>query len=920
MGDFFSQVRDARLGLAQVGGLSTPAVSADFAQAVGGRNAPSLTARLDTALPPGPLPGLPLNTPLASLSLYSPPPAMRLSPKPRQPQASTSSAEFTPLAPRDLEAALAAPDTLVLDIRPNASFALARIPRALSLSVPSTLLKRPAFSLQKLSTMMRPASQERFLAWRTAASIIVYDADTSVLADGNNVLGLLRKFKAEGFTGNIAWVRGGFTAVWREARHIVVETALTDSSEGEDDLRPGEGNGLVRAQKLPMAAFQQATTTGASRPLMPLPSRPTDGGAAPLASHRVTATNPFYDNIRQNMELAQGITERIPLKLPPHIMSRVADLPFKWLRDIATREQDEEAEVLAMQFYKIELGEQRRLQGIMQHHTQNAFDARANDFPYSITAAIEKGAKNRYRDIWPFEHSRVRLKTLVDGSDYVNASYIRPLGTRRRYIATQGPMPTTYNDFWTLCWEQNVSVIVMLTRQVEGAHVKCGDYWREERYGPLRLRSISVQGPTDETERSVAGSSGFDFGPSPGQGSLPTPPRFSPSTSIIQRKFYLTHDGHPQQPPRLVTQLQYLGWPDVNVPEDADGLLWLIAAVERAMAESRKEAQSQHDQMDPGPVLLHCSAGVGRTGGFIMVDAVLDAVRREMQRPHPSKSSSMDVDSQPAKVHSETHIGAGSPSKKHCPGMERSVSSRSSLRNSPARASPAPLHDLAIPRPSGPQPLTLRSNSGSLSFGKDKSGHTSTSESTRHDSDLFLPQKPSTSVTSLSDGDSWLEKDQHDGRASHTREDDSKDGIAAITGELESVQPVRLETHSNQAFDYAPPRRLTTDEDASPQPLSSYDEPIREVLDDMRQQRMSLCQSLRQYVFAHRAIIEGVLAIVDEQRKGPDQLPDVPPPVQSPGLGKSSSLKRKQRTSPDEQPEGSRDKAAHLALLASTRR
>ncbi|EJD55269.1 hypothetical protein AURDEDRAFT_109663 [Auricularia subglabra TFB-10046 SS5] len=847
-----------------------------------------------------------------------------MSPKPRQAQASTSSAEFTSLAPRDLEAALAAPDTLVLDIRPNASFALARIPRALSLSVPSTLLKRPAFSLQKLSTMMRPASQERFLAWRTAANIIVYDADTSILSDGNNVLGLLRKFKAEGFTGNIAWVRGGFTAVWREARHLVAETALTDSSEGEDDLRPGEGSGLVRAQKLPMAAFQQATTTGASRPLMPAPSHPTDGGAAPLASHRVTATNPFYDNIRQNMELAQGITERIPLRLPPHIRSRVADLPFKWLRDIAMREQDEEAEVLAMQFYKIELGEQRRLQGIMQHHTQNAFDARANDFPYSITAAIEKGAKNRYRDIWPFEHSRVRLKTPVDGSDYVNASFIRPLGTRRRYIATQGPMPTTYNDFWTLCWEQNVSVIVMLTRQVEGAHVKCGDYWRDERYGPLRLRPISVQGPADEVERSVAGSSGFDFGPSSSQGNLSTPPQFSPSTSIIQRKFYLTHDGHPEAPPRLVTQLQYLGWPDVNVPDDADGLLWIISAVERAMAESRKEAQAQHDQMDPGPVLLHCSAGVGRTGGFIMVDAVLDAVRREMQRPRASASSSpMDVDLQSTQVHSETPPTSGSPSKKHCPGMERSVSSRSSVRNSPVYASPAPLH---ASRPSGPQPLTLRSHSSGLSFGRDKSGHTSTSESTRHDSDLFVPQKPSTSATSMSDLDSCPEKDHHhQGRSLRRRGDEVKDDIAAATRELESVPPVRLETHSNQAFDYAPPRRLHMGEDASPPPLSTYDEPVREVLEDMRQQRMSLCQSLRQYVFAHRAIIEGALAIVDEQRKGvpqrdPDQLPNIPPPVQSPTLGKSSSLKRKQRTSPDEQTECSRDKAAHSALFTSARR
>ena len=118
--------------------------------------------------------------------------------------------------------------------------------------------------------------------------------------------------------------------------------------------------------------------------------------AAPLTSTRVTAANFFFDNIRQNVELAQGITERIPLHLSPDIIARAEQqLPFKWLRDIVTRSEDEEADVLAMQFYKIELGEQRRMQGVMDHHTKNAFATEQNEFPYSISASIEKGTKNR---------------------------------------------------------------------------------------------------------------------------------------------------------------------------------------------------------------------------------------------------------------------------------------------------------------------------------------------------------------------------------------------------------------------------------------------------------------------------------------------------------------------------------------------
>ena len=169
------------------------------------------------------------------------------------------------------------------------------------------------------------------------------------------------------------------------------------------------------------------------------------------------------------------------------------------------------AEKMANQFYEVELGEQRRLQSVMNWHTQDsgAFlngltakeqstqqtkdkgevdrlqawglaqqqeadplsptDAKGNTededeehyFPFSITAGVERGTKNRYKNIWPYDFSRVRLGTPEDDSDYINASYVQPRGTTRRYIATQGPLDATYRDFWTLIWEQDVRVIVM---------------------------------------------------------------------------------------------------------------------------------------------------------------------------------------------------------------------------------------------------------------------------------------------------------------------------------------------------------------------------------------------------------------------------------------------------------------------------
>lgn len=124
----------------------------------------------------------------------------------------------------------------------------------------------------------------------------------------------------------------------------------------------------------------------------------------------LAVANPFYDNIRQNLELSSGITERIPLVMPKYLEERWGELPFDWLRDIvrkaSARSADgiiggEALEDLAMQFYRIELGEQRRLTGVMEHHSNESttrpeeFREEPKAFPYSITAGVEMGAKNR---------------------------------------------------------------------------------------------------------------------------------------------------------------------------------------------------------------------------------------------------------------------------------------------------------------------------------------------------------------------------------------------------------------------------------------------------------------------------------------------------------------------------------------------
>lgn len=237
----------------------------------------------------------------------------------------------------------------------------------------------------------------------------------------------------------------------------------------------------------------------------------------------------------------------------------------------------------------------------------------------------------------------------------------------------------------------------MLTREVENAMVKCGSYWTNTEYGPLRLELLSTSPPTSASASMTTDTSkqGF-FAIREPHGE--TGPASRGQSTLITRVFALSHTSYPGVPPRRITHLQYLDWSDMNVPDDPRGVLDLIRRVEQAVAEStpgpspggslspgsaggslsgsqspdvgpdqkghdlsllsptsvcfmpgggmrrRGGCEWRHPELDPktgiaafalgkaAPVLLHCSAGVGRTGGFIAVDAVLDGIRRELQK------------------------------------------------------------------------------------------------------------------------------------------------------------------------------------------------------------------------------------------------------------------------------------------------
>uniref|UniRef100_A0AAY4CNZ6 protein-tyrosine-phosphatase n=1 Tax=Denticeps clupeoides TaxID=299321 RepID=A0AAY4CNZ6_9TELE len=189
-------------------------------------------------------------------------------------------------------------------------------------------------------------------------------------------------------------------------------------------------------------------------------------------------------------------------------------------------------------------------------------------------------SKNRYRDISPYDATRVILKGL---EDYINANYINmevpASGLLNRYIACQGPLPNTCSHFWQMTWEQGSTMVVMLTTQVERGRVKCHQYWpnpsTSSTYGNFQVTCLSEEGNSAYTVREMT----------------------------------LTNIETNEE--RQITQIQYMAWPDHGVPDDSTDFLNFVDLV-----------RSTRQGKDP-PVVVHCSAGIGRTGVLITMETAM---------------------------------------------------------------------------------------------------------------------------------------------------------------------------------------------------------------------------------------------------------------------------------------------------------
>ncbi|XP_073800851.1 protein tyrosine phosphatase receptor type Db isoform X3 [Danio rerio] len=224
----------------------------------------------------------------------------------------------------------------------------------------------------------------------------------------------------------------------------------------------------------------------------------------------------------------------------------------------------------------------------MEQEFKRLANAKAHNSRFVSASLPCNKFKNRLVNIMPYESTRVCLQPIrgVEGSDYVNGSFIDGYRQQRAYIATQGPLAETVEDFWRMLWEHNSTIVVMLTKLREMGREKCHQYWPSDRSARYQYFVVDPMAEYNMPQ-------------------------------YILREFKVTDARDGQS--RTVRQFQFTDWPEQGVPKSGEGFIDFIGQVHKT-----KEQFGQD-----GPITVHCSAGVGRTGVFITLSIVLERMRYE---------------------------------------------------------------------------------------------------------------------------------------------------------------------------------------------------------------------------------------------------------------------------------------------------
>ena len=211
----------------------------------------------------------------------------------------------------------------------------------------------------------------------------------------------------------------------------------------------------------------------------------------------------------------------------------------------------------------------------------------SSQYNFSCQAAKlqENRGKNRYRDVCPYDHSRVKLN--AGPSDYINSCLVEVKDAGRKYILSQGPLPNTSGQFWQMVWEQNTKAVIMLNKVVEKGMIKCHHYWPIDSQHSLHFNDEGY---------GVALKNESDM------------------ENFVIREIELINMKTDER--RTIFQFHFVAWPDFDVPQSPAAFLDFLACIR------------QYNVLENEPAVIHCSAGIGRSGTFALVDTCLEYLQK----------------------------------------------------------------------------------------------------------------------------------------------------------------------------------------------------------------------------------------------------------------------------------------------------
>ncbi|QPG73445.1 hypothetical protein FOA43_000755 [Brettanomyces nanus] len=267
----------------------------------------------------------------------------------------------------------------------------------------------------------------------------------------------------------------------------------------------------------------------------------------------------------------------------------------KWLLNIFG--SDFGASELSKKFNSLQIQERDRINQAMSRSMHPETSNNANSDTPILAAGVELGRKNRYKDIFPYEHARVKIqkydkqdRELDRESSYINASYLRYPLSEFNYIATQGPLEDTIGDFWRVICDHKVPIVFSLTAEKENEVEKCAPYWKA---GTYVSNGIEVKVKLIESMDKFELMEGCEG-------------------DTVVRRFQVQLGD---KPPHKVLQVHLLSWADYGATVKSEELLCLVSLKRFILKETGTEK---------APVLVHCSAGCGRTGCFCTIDTCVD--------------------------------------------------------------------------------------------------------------------------------------------------------------------------------------------------------------------------------------------------------------------------------------------------------